>query len=361
MKNLFVLHTQYNLIIATGLVQSKFNNAINDLILFQDFELKEDMKKKLDSIFNSTLYLKGSYPLINTIWRKKIFIYPKVIKSCFNFIISKYERVYLVDDGCLPEIYIMKKAYSLNRNINFLWLEDGSYPYFLNHETSGGFDSNEFTRNMRKFIFKYIFGCGQFYSFEGRFMGANTWIKTILLTYPNYAREIYKNKEKEEISSDSFFLGLGIFDRPNCTIKKNSVVILFDKLNVYKDKQSISLTINSIVKDLQSHGITVYYKYHPRETSVIPSLSNDCIELNRNKGIEAYCPVFLEANCLIIGIKSTGLQSSQKIGVHTVSIANLVNESNKDMDLFYEKIGIKQINSMNDLKKCLALFEGSSL
>ena len=53
MNNLFVLHTQYNLMLAIGLCKTEFENDKNDLILFEDFKIKDKFKSKLITLFNT--------------------------------------------------------------------------------------------------------------------------------------------------------------------------------------------------------------------------------------------------------------------------------------------------------------------
>ena len=56
-NNLFVLHTQYCLILSTGLIQNRFKNDYNELILFKDFKINENIGKRIEFIFNESLIL----------------------------------------------------------------------------------------------------------------------------------------------------------------------------------------------------------------------------------------------------------------------------------------------------------------
>ena len=62
MKNLFVCHTQANLILASSLALGRFKDDENLLILFVDFGLKDELKDRLDKTFAHTLYLQSIYP-----------------------------------------------------------------------------------------------------------------------------------------------------------------------------------------------------------------------------------------------------------------------------------------------------------
>lgn len=350
MNNLFVVHTQYSLILATGLSKGRFETDINDLILFKDFKLSPELANKLDVIFAHSLFLDGTFPKTNQSTISKIKKYNSAIKMSNAFMRNNYDRVFIVLDMNLPEMHIMKKAYSLNPSVKFIALEDGSYPYFLNYATAGGLDSNVTTRMFRKFLFKYILGCGKFYSFEGRFMGANTWLKEIYLTYKDYARDIYKNKLTTEITTKEFNSGIdALFPNTPIQLKENAILLILDKLDVYKDLDAIKSMLTILVQNLSNQQKLIYFKYHPRENMNLTELEGQ-IELDRTIGIESFYKGLKNKNPLIIGIKSTGLQTAKKMGFNTISLAKIADEHSPDVINFYKNIGVQVIEDLNELK-----------
>ena len=62
MNNLFIVHTQYNLILACGLVKTKFQTENNELIIFKDFIVKEELLQKLEGIFSKVTLITGNVP-----------------------------------------------------------------------------------------------------------------------------------------------------------------------------------------------------------------------------------------------------------------------------------------------------------
>jgi hypothetical protein len=344
-----VVHTQYSLALTTGMSKVRFRDDINDLILFQDFRLTPELKDILNANFNKSLYLYGMFPKTNHSIMNRLKNYFNAINESNKFITSEYNRVFIVLDMNLPELRIMEMAYKLNSNVKFCALEDGSYPYFLNYVSAGGLDSNSFTRKVRELIFKYILSCGKFYNFEGRFMGANTWLREIYLTYKDYARDIYANKKKVEISSEEFQRGIDLlFPRITTNISENAVLLILDKIDVYTDINKIRLLISELVLELSKKGKTIYYKYHPRENLSLAELK-DCIELDKSIAIESYYKTLAGKNPLIIGIKSTGLQTAKKLGFNVISVAKIVNEHNPDVISFYDKIGITIVEKISDI------------
>ena len=70
-RNLFVCHTQAQLILASGLVLGRFKDDENCLFLFPDFALGADLKTRLEIIFSKVIYLQSIYPpQYNTYWSK---------------------------------------------------------------------------------------------------------------------------------------------------------------------------------------------------------------------------------------------------------------------------------------------------
>ena len=108
MRNLFVLHTQYNLILGTGLAHTVFAQDTNHLILFQDFNISDMVKDSLTSSYQEVLFLTGAYPKTNERYWNKIRRYTVINHKLKQFIKNDYDRVMLVEDMCIPETYIMK-------------------------------------------------------------------------------------------------------------------------------------------------------------------------------------------------------------------------------------------------------------
>lgn len=139
MKNLFVVHTQYNLILACGLAKTDFSKDMCDLILFQDFKPSEDTERRFRSCMRSVLILEGNWKKKNLSSKQKADKIKHDCKSISDFVgDTSYDRVFIVDDMCIPEMYVLKVTHKRNRAIQMAWLEDGSNAYFDNGVVSGG-------------------------------------------------------------------------------------------------------------------------------------------------------------------------------------------------------------------------------
>lgn len=340
MNNLFVCHSQCQLILATGLANGRFENDRNDLILFVDFNISEDFKQQLQNSFSNVLFLTGTYPAKNKKWKEKLSRYPKDIKACLSFMNVQYDRLFLVCNDCIPEYYILRKAKQLNHSIDCSWLEDGTHPYYRNIIQLSGLSKYKFTQKLREYILIYILGFKNLVDTKAPEMGQSKILTNAYLTYPGKERFIFKDKNIIEISNTEYAKGLSLLYPPQekYTLPNNSILIAIDKLDTYKNIQMITNIINNILKENINKNI--YYKYHPREEDSLAVLTNYS-ELDKSTAIENYLASSYGKDISVIGIKSTSLQSAKKLGFKAISYAREALEANQQMLSFYESIGIE--------------------
>ena len=349
MTNLFVCHSQAQLLLAISLTTGRFAQDQNYLILFTDFKLNDELCDRLYSIFTRVLIRVGTFPSINKSWKEKFKRYPSDLKEIHNYVSRPFDKIFEVCDECIPELFILKYTYKKNPNAEYIWLEDGSYPYFRNTIDVSGFSTNKATRTIRKLLLKYIFGLGHFYDFRGYYMGANHILKKAYLTFPGKQRKEYNSKEIIGITNEEFCHGLTTMYPPlqEHRLPPNSILIVMDKLDVYKDLNKIEQSIKYVVTICRQKGEQVFYKYHPREESQLSALQN-CDELSRFTGVENFYSANIGIPLTIIGIKSTGLQNAKKLGFKVISLSSAAGESDDNIISFYKKIGIKTISDIHE-------------
>lgn len=345
--NIFVPHTQYNLIISLAMVSGPYKGDENDLILFTDFDITESMKQILETYFTRVMYCSGTYPKINKSWKNKIKTIPATIFKLEKFLNKSCDCLLLVCDTAIPEIWLIKYLMEKNSQLKIQWIEDGAWPYFTNDAIQTGFNKNSFVRSIRLIIGKLIFG--KYYSFRGNNIGSNNWIQDYLLTYPDATRKGFcENKRKIEIADNDFQKGMQIlFSETNYLMPDHAIIIVLDKLDVYRSKESVLLTLEKIFAKCNALDIPVYYKCHPREEETIQTNAN-VKEIDKKIGIEGIYTSNLGKNLTFIGIKSTGLQTARKCGFKAVSLACLLNEANENVIDFYGKIKIEQIHNSEE-------------
>lgn len=340
MNNLFIVHTQYNLILATGLVKTAFAEDTNHLILFHDFNLSDTLRDKLNAAFSKFTVIAGNVPKVERTAKEKL----AYIKDCNQqiraFMTVRYDRIFIVDDMCIPEMTALKVAYRGNPAVEMAWLEDGSNAYFPNGAISGGMGATPLKRLIRKVFFSTAFGLGRFYDL-GPCMGSHKLLTKGYFTFPQNARAEFADRERIEISDEAFRAGMdSIYGGEPITFDENSVLIAMDKLDVYGDKiDKVNALIGGIVADATAEGKTVYYKYHPRESDRLPALA-DCRELDKTVGLESYLSRCTTDSLTVVGVMSTALQTAKKMGYETVSLIEQLDSENEAIIQFYKKINV---------------------
>lgn len=335
-KSLFVLHTQYNLILACGLLhQSKEN----DLILFVDFKLTEGLKDRLKNSFNRIQYIDGNFPKNDLDSKSKMNKITNDCKLIKDFINVSYDRIFIVDDMCIQEMFSLKCSAKYNQHIDMCWLEDGGNAYFYNGTVSKGMGSTPIKRTIRKVFFSIKFGLWNYYDL-GKIIGTHKLLKKGYFIFPKFARHEYSKREKTLITEEEFITGMNmIFQGRSIHFEIGGVLIALDKLEVYGNK--LQVVVSCLEKLLENTERKIYYKYHPRETETLPILK-DAVELDKTIALESYLTNADTRDLTILGIKSTALQTAVKMGFRTISLINQVEDSDEVVQ-FYKSIGIECI------------------
>lgn len=341
MNNLFVIHTQYNLILAAGLCETKFVGDGNDLIVFQDFQILDKHRACFNNVFRRVKLFQGDFPQKPMTAKqklKKIVIDNAEIKK---FVCTAYDNLFVVDDVCIQEMYTMKCVKQRNPNVCMSWLEDGANAYFSNGNFAKGMDKTPFRRAVRKYLFSARFGLWRYYDL-GDCMGAHKLLRSVYLLFPEQVRDALSDKEKVEISQQAFEKGMDIlFGGAPYRFDEKSILIAMDKLEVYgSNLHSVNTLISQEVEVAHKRGAKVYYKYHPKETQELPALIGE-IELNRMLALESYLTNATTKKMTIIGIKSTSLQTAKKLGFEAVSLIKSVEPNNSAIIKFYHEIDIE--------------------
>lgn len=336
MKQLFVCHTQYNLVLAIGLASNQ-----DDLILFEDFLLTDELKQKLESYFQRTLFLKGNYPKQTLSGKQKLQKISDDNKSIKAFL-DKYEHIFIVDDMCIQEMYIMKLTYRKNPAVEMSWLEDGTNSYFINSFVSEGMGATPFRRFIRKHVFSFLYGLYGFYDLD-EFMGVHFRLTSIYVTYPDCVRKELSGKIKYEITSAQMEKGMRfMYESEPLKMEPKSYLIAMDMLSTYGDSiDKVNKAVSHIVQTAQESGKKVYCKYHPRETEELNALKN-VEQLNSKVGIESYLINTTSKDITLVGFKSTALQVAKKMNFNVISLIRSIDDPDGESIIrFYKSIGVK--------------------
>ena len=343
MRNLFICHTQAQLILASGLALGRFKDDKNYLILFIDFGIKEDLKLRLQSTFDKVLFLQSIYPAEFNTLRAKIKWYPKDWKLIKRFLTEPQDRAFAVCDWLLLVQKTLKLVYQANKDVEFAWLEDGITAYYKDSDIHKGLDRYRITMDLRRFVIRDLLGVGSFYDRDFSEIGGLKPLKKAYCCYPAAVREPYKsNRVLVEITEVEFTLGLlSMYPKSQIDIKPNSIILVVDKLDRYANPEIVESSLRKYISNCRMEGKHIVCKFHPRETQTWDVFAG-LEEMDRSLGIEsAYVSLAdVKDTITIVGIKSTGLMTAKKLGFKTVSLFPLCGECNDDLIRFYHYLEI---------------------
>lgn len=344
MRNLFVCHTQAHLILACGLSKGRFKNDENHLILFKDFNLNDELRGKLEAFFTSTLFLTGGFPASNKAFRARLKWHREDNCLLKQHIQQPYDRVFAVCDWTPPVQYCLKRCRDLNKNTEFIWLEDGILSYFPNVVLHKGSDKYNFTMYLRKILFKYLMGIGGIYDRNFDEMGGLKIFHRMYTLYPEAVREPYRSsRELVKIEDEEYLAGVQtLYDTRKLDIPDGSILLLIDKLDTYIYPDKVQASIARLKAKAQAEGKKIFCKFHPREDMEWPVFEG-CTILERTIGAESlYLSLIPQRdNISIVGIKSAGLMSAKKMGFDVTTLFNECGETNPDLVKFFTNLGCK--------------------
>ena len=345
MKNLFICHSQSHLILATGLTSKRFSQDLNDLILFKDFNVREDLIVCLEQVFDSCSYLEGTYPAAkNMTFFGRVKWYKKDVDILREYLTKRYDRVFAVCDWTYPVQYAIKRCIDNNPDVEVNWLEDGILPYYANLKSRKGLDKYKFTMWLRKLFFRHVMRLGRVYDRDFMEMGGLTVFRKAYISYPDAVREPYRNKkELIEITNEEFRSGISLlYPSYSINVLDNSILLIMDKLDTYLYPEEVKAVIYDLIRRAHDEGVSVYCKLHPRENQHWDVLDK-IIMLDKTMGAESmYLSLLPQSGSIrVIGFKSAGLMTARKMGFTVTSLFLESGETNEDLVSFFRLIGIE--------------------
>ena len=139
-RNLFICHTQAQLILASGLALGRFKDDENLLMLFVDFGIKDELKERLNNTFTRTLYLQSIFPVEFNTTKAKLRWMPKDWKLIKDYLAMPVDKVFGICDHLILVQKTLQYVYKKKHDVQMAWLEDGITAYYRDSEITGGLD-----------------------------------------------------------------------------------------------------------------------------------------------------------------------------------------------------------------------------
>ncbi len=356
MKNLFLVHTQYHLLLSIGIILEK-GTYDNDILIYDSLNLKNINVEKLYNVFKNIMFY-NSEDMNNYINIPKL----KTLSSNINrkikinkLIDFNYKKVFIFNDSILETQYIINKLY---KKSEIIYVEDGSVIYL------GGFRIFGSYENILSKLKKYLL-YGFDYEFIYNAYGIYSKIDKKMVIWPDLICNDFKKdgkpitEIKKSVLIDSIrYLYSDMTKFINFKKDKYIILIILEHEDFFKRNDNIDINdfenyIEFILRNLSS-CYDIYVKYHPRDNSKYLQLLSEKYKINF---IEKDVPVevfYVNDEVYVLSITSTALFTAKKIldNSNVISLCKLLCLKDLDMINKFEKINIKLPSNDKELLEC---------
>lgn len=353
MKNVYILHTQYNLILGTAIKHFAYYNDINILCIQAEFQLKRELIESLEKQFDKVLILSDHYIRSDGLRLKREKELYNAWKSLRPLLTSSIDRIIISQDRKVETAFITK-AIARNPRLEVIDVEEDCY-YSLN-DMYNHITQEEYIDSLRlvskktivcKSLLKYLHRClygkdlveGYYY-----FYGMNKIFSSSYVLFPDEVRTDMTCPKRIEISKEELLLGIeniyGKCDGKNYS--DNCIIWFFDLIERYKSPDSIEEIVRGIIKYCTNYNINFYCKLHPRENKNFDVLNSKCVHIiDRIIPAEKVLLDLQNKNPVILGNVTTVLQVAKKLDFKVISVAKIEENSNTQILDFYKAIGVE--------------------
>ena len=347
MVNLFIMHTQYNLILAS-IVANKFQEDENILVLYPEFAVKENLIFSLNRLFCEVIVLNDGF--FSPSGRIESFRYLKAcLKKTKKMVRRRIDHVFISQERVFEKC-IYSKIKKHNKNAVCFHIEEDVY-YSVNNKYNGIVSAPPvtFKKRLKNLLcrialpgyssdwneFIYCYGMSRIY--DGAY-----------LLFPLLARRELQGKQLLQISKES--LGQGIdslysYLHLKYPEKSKYTVIFFDLMNRYKQKELVKRVLGTVIQESLESGRTVLLKYHPRETEKFEGFSH-AIEVDQLVPAEKVLSELQGRDVIVWGNATTSCIVAAKLGYTVNSICKIESPENIRMHEVMQNMGIHCIDSL---------------
>ena len=353
MNNLFIMHTQYNLILACGIAKTRYKNCRNDLVLYAEFNMNDGLRTALEKSFDKVYYVNESFvPPQNPI-KEDLFL-AKCLKKSKEFLKNSYDNVFLSQERPY-DTYILSK---LSKHCDFKCYSVEEDVYYSVNNKLNGIGARQIKKStlgkVRDTLKTVLFGKNKYYE-DIYFYGMNSNYDGNYVLFPNCVRQEMVKGNLIEVTKDAVKTGIeSLYDHITLDIPESEKYVLFyfDLIERYKNPDKIEEIVKYLLEVCEKSGMRFLYKYHPRETKGFDILKqSECAyEILTSVPGEKILAQLYGKNVLVAGNLTTALWVSEKLGYNVMSVVGIENKENTAAANALCNMGIQVINNTEDIK-----------
>lgn len=336
-KNLFLVHTPYHILLATCLsLNSKYVNCENSIFINDTFGCDEGLIRKLKSIFKN-IYIEKDDPNKHPI---------DTLISVQNLLSGKvYDNIFVNNESEVKTQFII--GHHLKCDGKLIYVEDGTANY-------RSYEGKRLYNNPA--IIKYFSKLLNFNIENIHFLGEHSRINERYFLYPEFVMDALKINAKNNSIDCNFLRDAIKLIYGNCNLEDEEFVLIalehssFTSIYKQYDMNLYSNLIESLAVSIKNLGKKVYLKYHPREDKEYLKFNfrdNDIEILNKTSAIES----FFCKNMILISLHSTSLITFSKLfaNQNAICIQKLMGNDESDLTQLFKNVGVFFPSSIDEI------------
>ena len=341
MKNLFIMHTQYNLILSSA-VMTRYKNSENILVLYSEFTLSESLYNVLATLFDKVIVVRDKFmPIMKTL--DEVRFTRQCLKKVRPIWDEHFDNVFMSQERTF-DLILCDRTKKINPVVKCYNIEEDAY-YSINEKYNADdyIHRESIKTKVRKFLISLLYlgypynykDVNYCYGMSEEYNGAN-------LLFPHLARRELSGKELYEINRNELVDGIQkIYSTIDVAYPPSETytVFFFDLMSRYQDLDRVKSIVMEIINISQEEGRTVLLKYHPRETDKFSNVNN-VYELPSLIPAEKILFDLNGKDTIIIGNATTSCVVAAKLGLKVISICKLEFPTNMKMHRVMKKMGI---------------------
>jgi len=352
MKNLFLAHTPYHVLLSCGIALDETYKAESQLVIVKDFFYADmiyySLKSCSNSPFSQIFLLPGIYDKNNSVLQHivKIVNAKKIYKIIAN---NCFDNAFVFNDR-RPEgqscLYAVKKNNKLARGI---YVEDG-----INVYASYVLNKHSF---ISEIMAKVLLGS---WWDNVTVLGSSKYVDEVRAVFPEFVRNELRSKHVIQISKKSF-LSIKEFDFFDIYLRScntcasdfkgiDAIFIVSHSSNI-KNKRFYFENLKKAIDVVLSKRLRVAVKYHPRElVDDVLSLSKEVLILPKFIPIEMIFMIIPDEIKVVVGDLTTSVLTAKWLlnNAKVYSLAPLFYYNDIKIFQMFDCIGVKKIENMED-------------
>lgn len=350
MRNLFIMHTQYNLILASA-VANHYKDDENILVLYSEFKISDSLLKSMNQTFSKVIVANDNFVTVLPVF-KEVKQIKKCVKKTEEISDLHFDNVFMSQERIF-DLILYTRAKKINKNLKCYDIEEDAYYSLNNKKNQPNYIYKIGKKAKLSAIIKKIMLINYPYvnGYNVYFYGQSFVYDGGYVLFPNLVRKGMERLNPIEITKDDLKTGINALYsdfRVDYPESDKYIVLFFDLMSRYKNPELVKEMVCHVIKQCVDTNRTVLAKYHPRETEKFEEF-NDITEIDKVIPAEKVLLDLDGKDVVVFGNATTACIVAAKMDYKVYSVCKIEMSDNKTMHEKMTQMGLECVEKVEDI------------